>query len=143
MSTAHVILTELRQGERTTSELIAATGATRNACLCALSGLNTSGYTIANVTGGELRAASGRLFDLSGCRGGHSDARWRLVWDPEHPTVRTCAWPGCSVELNRYNPSTYCLAHRRSLALLFIEALDARLAPKGVTADHEQLALVR
>lgn len=144
MSTSQIILEELRQGPRTTSELVEATGVSRNAVLCSLWTLNRDGgYTIANDVGGEVREGrDGRLFDFAPARGGHREGHFRLVFDPEHPTVRVCAWPGCSTHLNRYNPSAYCLGHRRGVARLFLRCVDTRLEHEEVIAgDAGQLVL--
>jgi hypothetical protein len=34
-----------------------------------------------------------------------------LRYDPEHPVVRTCAWPGCETTLHHRNATGYCGAH--------------------------------
>lgn len=140
--TADVILSELRQGERTTSELMEAAGVTRNAVILALGGLNRSGYTIANVAAGALCEAPGRLFDFSKGRGGHAEARWRLVYDREHPKVRVCAWQGCPTRLSHTNPGPYCRHHKGAVARMFLACLDAVLDHEVVTDDAEQLSLV-
>lgn len=105
-NTATLILAELRQGERTTPELMAAAGVSRNAVLCCIAGLRDHGYRITDAVAGGRRH-----------RGGHHDARWRLVFDVERPAVRICALPGCTTPLNRYNRSRYCLVHRRRVAV--------------------------
>ena len=126
--TGDVILAELRTGPRTTSELMEATGVSRNAVNCALYTLGATGYTIVNET------------PLGGC----ADGFYRLAFDREHPTHRSCEWPGCSISLNRYNPGPYCLGHRRGVARLMLACIDDRLArEEEVVVEHEQLALVR
>ena len=110
MNTAEIILEELRQGERTTTQLTELTGRTRNSILCAIAGLNDRpGTTILNVT----------------LPGGHADGRWRLTQDAERRMLRVCSVPGCRTQLNRYNATDYCLIHRHELAAL---ALSCRAA---------------
>lgn len=121
--TADVILNELRRGERTTTELMEAAGVSRNACLCAIAGLNDGGHTILNVT----------------LTGGHRDGRWRLTRDAERPAVRVCAVRGCGTFLSRYNASDYCLRHLHELAAF---AISCRLAYGAEEVEDRELSTV-
>lgn len=142
MSARDAILAELRAGERTTSQLLDAAGVSRNAVLLQLAALNRSGYTIANVAGEDLVwLTDGRLFVFSSGRGGHHDARWRLVYDLEHPVVRVCNWPGCTIQLSRTNTGPYCRPHKLAVARLLLACVDVRLDRKEVEADA-QLAVL-
>ncbi len=129
-NTAALILAELRQGERTTAELMAAAGVSRNAVLCCLAGLRDHGYRITDAVAGGRRH-----------RGGHHDAIWRLAFDVERPAARTCAMPGCTTPLNRYNVSRYCLVHRHAVAARLISWTTSVLQEE-VTDLEELLAVV-
>ena len=95
--TADAILSELRAGPQTTTALMALTGASRNAVLCAISKLRHEGHRIDNLAGGK-RTGVYRLAD------------------------RVCGWPGCGEPLNCYNSSGYCLFHRRRIAACLVAA---------------------
>lgn len=126
MNTAEIIIQELRQGERTTSELMEAASVTRNAILCAISKMTRRGVVVVNLTPPL---------------GGHHEGRWQLLHDPERPTARICAWLGCSTRLNRYNPSQFCLNHRAGMARMVAAGLDARIKCPGLPESSEQLAI--
>lgn len=115
VTTSTIILGMLRDGPCATTDLIAATGASRNAILCCVWGLNRRGCLIVNEVP----------------HGGRHDGRFRLLYEAERPTERGCAVPGCrTTVLNRYNRGPYCLAHRRDLAMIALACLvahDARL----------------
>ena len=137
--TSAVILEELRSGPKTTSELVAATGGTRDAVRSAIAQLGRHGHVIVNDRPRQFYP--GGL--LSG-PGPHDDALYRLALDIEHPDKRTCFWVGCTRHLNRYNAGPWCEYHRGALARLVLACIDARPdAGTEVTADgSEQLALV-
>jgi len=138
--TAETILAELRQGERTTSELMAAAGVSRNAVLCCLSGLAPHGFVIANVAFGPMHQSPGHLFSIN--PGGHREALWRLIWDPEHPTERFCELPGCSKALSHTNPGPFCRYHKAAIARRYALGLRTLIEVEEVTDYGEQIALV-
>jgi len=123
--TGALVLEALREGPKTTGELAAAAGVTRNAVLCSLYYLDRAGYQIVNE-----RARSGRVEGL-----------YRIAYDREVPSGdRTCLI--CPKTLGPGNPGPYCRYHRRMMARLLLMALDAALdRMTEVTSDDEQQQL--
>ncbi len=117
-TTGVLVLAALREGPKTTTELIAATGSGRNAVLCSLYWLTRRGHHVENLRH----------------RGGHDDGLYRLVYDREYPGRRSCSWPGCGKRLNRHNPGPYCLYHRGELVDLGLSG-DRRLIGKDQILD--------
>jgi len=125
--TGQAILEALREGPKTTEQLMEAAGVSRNAVLCALYQLHGAGHRIGNATP----------------RGGHSGGLYRLEYDREVPTQRSCIWPGCDEHLNRHNPGPMCLFHRRKVAGYFLACLDASLDRILGGETYEQLELLQ
>lgn len=111
-ATRQALLSELDRGPRTTSDLMAAAGVSRNAVLLSISALVRSGYGITNAS-----AAEGRQH-----RGGKREGVWRLEHEPGG-RAPACCIPGCGIRLNRYNAGPYCLLHRRDLATIALACL--------------------
>lgn len=121
--TGVVVLEQLRDGPKSTTELVEATGVTRNAILCALYYLDRAGHTIVNDRP----------------RGGHSEGLYRLAYDREQPSERTCLW--CPKKLGPGNPGPYCRYHRGLLARLVLRGLDDALDRMTEAPGYEQLEL--
>lgn len=124
--TGQILLEALREGPKTTKELMASAGVSRNAVLCSLHGLYRGGYQIEN----------------DNARGGHRGGLYRLVYDRERPLERTCLWLCCSKKLNRYNPGPYCLHHRAQAARLISLCRAASLDRITEGPRHEPAALL-
>jgi hypothetical protein len=125
--TGQLILEALREGQKTTDELMTAAGVSRNAVLCALYQLHRVGHQVVN----------------DAPRGAHAGGIYRLVYDRDHQIDRICIWPGCDEHLNSYNPGPYCLSHRKRVAVYVLLCFDAFLdRTTEVSPDHGQLTLV-
>lgn len=126
--TGQIILEALREGQKTTEDLMAAAGVSRNAVFCALYGLCGAGYQVVNAQP----------------RGGHSGGLYRLVHDVDvdRPLERSCIWPGCHEHLNRFNAGPYCLYHRKRMAVYVLACFDASLDRTLEGPRHEQLDLL-
>ena len=121
--TGAVVLEALREGPKTTGELAAAAGVSRNSALCAIYYLDRAGYQIVNE-----RPRSGRVEGL-----------YRIAYDREIPGERTCQWFDCPTRLSSYNSARFCRRHRDQLADLFFLGLDAALdRMTEVTSDDGQ-----
>lgn len=117
------ILAELRKGPRTTAEIMAITGGSRNAVLCSVRRLCQLGHDVRNV-----RAPGGRKHAL-----------FMLVADADAP--RTCSFDGCATRLSPSNKTAYCRVHQADVAyLIFLEALNAAL-DDILGAENEQLTI--
>jgi hypothetical protein len=123
--TGAVILEELRRGDRTTSELAAVTGASRNAIACAVRDISHGGHRVVN-----LRR-----------RGGQHDALWHLAYDAAGTEDRACAVSGCTTLLSRTNPTPYCRRHLADAAYVtYLERLSAAL--DDLLGAGEQLSIL-
>lgn len=119
-----VVLVELRRGPRTTPELMAATGLTRNAVGCAIRRAIADGNAIAN----------------SREPGGRHDGLYELVHDRTHPTTRRCAVLGCRTTLSASNATSYCRHHLPQAARTIAELeLDLLI---DTILDTQQLELL-
>ena len=125
--TGQDVISQLREGPRTTSELVAAVGCSRNAVQCAVRGLRGGGYEVASS-----RPAGGN----------HGrDTTYTLTYDPELPGDRYCVI--CAKKLGPGNPGPYCRFHRAMLARLLLLGLDAALdRMTEVTPTYAQLDLL-
>ena len=116
------VLAELRRGPRTTSQLMAATGLSKNAVQCSVRRANRHGHDVANAR----------------VCGGHHEALYTLVFDRDNPGVRRCAAPGCGTVLSHSNGTRWCRRHLPGVALmLYVEQLL-----DGIGEVDEQLELV-
>lgn len=124
-TTRSAVISELGRGLRTTDELMAVTGLSRNAVSCALRNANAAGYRVFN----HRRP------------GGHG--LYELQVDPERPELRRCAIPGCERPLSRSNATRYCRLHLPDVAyLLYLVRLSSILDELlGETSEEKQLQL--
>jgi len=92
---ARKIRERLAQGPATWQELAAASNYDEHRCMIEVNRLEREcGCTI------ELRQVTQVM----------------LMYDPENPTARTCAWPNCSIPLRRHNGTGYCAIHTQAEA---------------------------
>lgn len=113
------ILAELRRGPRTTSQLMAATGLSKNAVECSIRRADRHGHEIVNTR----------------VRGGQHEALYWLTYDRDNPGVRRCAAPGCGTVLSHSNGTRWCRRHLPAVAaVLYLEAMLDEV-------EHEQLEL--
>lgn len=124
--TGAVVLEALREGPKTTGELAAAAGVSRNAALCSLYHLERTGFQIVNERP----------------RGGRVEGLYRITYDREIPDAeRRCEWWSCTTRLSSYNSAHYCRRHRDQLAALFLHGLGAALDRMTEAPGYEQLEL--
>ena len=102
--TTTALLDALRVAPADTDQLAALVGCRPATVRSAVRRLQRRGYVLANETG----RSGGR-----GCR-----ARYRLVYDPEHPVRRRCAWDGCGARLASDNTGRFCSVHASKLEAL-------------------------
>ena len=100
-----LVLELLSEGPKTTGELAAAVGSSRNAVQCRVYALRAAGHDVVSEAPPD---------------GGERVYRLRIGG-------RICAWAGCGERLNRYNRGPYCLAHRRAAAARALVCLDEAL----------------
>lgn len=114
------ILSELRRGVRTTSELMEATGLSKAAVEASIRRERNSGHEIVNVRR----------------PGGHGVGLYWLTYDRDDPGVRRCAAPDCGTVLSDSNRTRWCRRHLPAVAaVLYLEAMLDEV-------EHEQLELV-
>jgi len=107
----HAVLQLLLSGPKSASEIGEALGVSTNAARLAIDRLRRDGHHITS-SGCAPRAQGGGK--------GSAEGVYRLA----APGGRSCAWPGCSEHLNRYNRGLHCLYHRRLAAVLYLARLD-------------------
>lgn len=119
------ILTELRKGPRTTAEIMASVGISRNAVGMAVRRLKRLGYDVRNVRK----------------PGGLTLALYALMHDADNPAPRACSWAGCETRLAPSNKTAYCRVHQADVAYyVYLEALNEVL-DELLGAENEQLTI--
>jgi hypothetical protein len=130
-----LILTRLRTGRATTSELAECIDGDRDDVSRAVAHLRDRGFLVHSY----------RPCDEFGAR---DEAAYILWFDPQHPTVRRCVAIGCGVTLNRYNPGftvtgrgPYCHNHRDQVESLELDGFIFDIAHEAADPDLQMSML--
>jgi len=127
-----IILTALRRGRQSTSDLAALIGGTRDDVSRAVAHLREQGYI----------TPSFRTCDALGAWG---EAAYLLAYDKDSPADRRCVVPGCHEKLCRCNPGytltgkgPFCYYHRDMVEGLELDGIISELSAEQQRA-YEQL----
>jgi hypothetical protein len=136
LSNPSLILTRLRTGRATTSELAALIDGDRDDVSRAVAHLRDRGKVIASY----------RVADEFGSK---DEAAYVLAYDPDHPTDRYCVVPGCHKKLCHGNPGysttglgPLCYWHRDAVESFETSALLQRLAEEDPEVEQMVIAEV-
>jgi hypothetical protein len=134
-SNPSLILTRLRTGRATTSELAALIDGDRDDVSRAVAHLRDRGFLVPSY----------RPMDEFGTRG---EAAYVLAYDPASPQVRRCVAIGCGKVLNKYNPGMtvtgrgpYCHNHRDQVESLELDGFIFDIAHEAADPDLQMSML--